>query len=198
MLFEDMVEGWFSDETVPYNDFLKAFLAKDLDYMNEYMNRVAEATFSTFDTGRNPSDDTNPERFYHGFVLGLIVELAGKYRVCLLYTSIRKSAIPVFWMENILWENCADDMYLWMLMFGEKLNISYNPEYLYTHVSTGENFSSNEKQTIYSEYKVIDLLRKAGGIKEWYLRFYAERLKIRNRYLFEIKKKWLSQIYRCV
>ena len=87
MLFEDMVEGWFSDETVPYNDFLKAFLAKDLDYMNEYMNRVAEATFSTFDTGRNPSDDTNPERFYHGFVLGLIVELAGKYRV----TSTRES-----------------------------------------------------------------------------------------------------------
>ena len=87
MLFEDMVEGWFSDETVPYNDFLKAFLAKDLDYMNEYMNRVAEATFSTFDTGRNPSDDTNPERFYHGFVLGLIVELAGKYRV----TSNRES-----------------------------------------------------------------------------------------------------------
>lgn len=87
MLFEDMVEGWFSDETVPYNDFLKAFLAKDLDYMNEYMNCVAEATFSTFDTGRNPSDDTNPERFYHGFVLGLIVELAGKYRV----TSNRES-----------------------------------------------------------------------------------------------------------
>lgn len=87
MLFEDMVEGWFSDETVPYNDFLKAFLAKDLDYMNEYMNRVAEVTFSTFDTGRNPSDDTNPERFYHGFVLGLIVKLAGKYRV----TSNRES-----------------------------------------------------------------------------------------------------------
>ena len=87
MLFEDMVEGWFSDDDVPYNDFLKAFLAKDLDYMNEYMNRVAEAAFSTFDTGRNPSDDTNPERFYHGFVLGLIVELAGKYRV----TSNRES-----------------------------------------------------------------------------------------------------------
>lgn len=54
---------------------------------SEYMNRVAEATFSTFDTGRNPSDDTNPERFYHGFVLGLIVKLAGKYRV----TSNRES-----------------------------------------------------------------------------------------------------------
>lgn len=87
MLFEDMVENWFSDETVPYSEFLKAFLSKDLDYMNEYMNRVAEATFSTFDTGKNPSEKTNPERFYHGFVLGLIVELEGKYRI----TSNRES-----------------------------------------------------------------------------------------------------------
>lgn len=82
-----MVEGWFSDETVPYSEFLKAFLAKDLDYMNEYMNRVAEATFSTFDTGRNPSGETNPERFYHGFVLGLIVGLEDTYRI----TSNRES-----------------------------------------------------------------------------------------------------------
>ena len=87
LMFRGMVKDWFASAASNYNDFLKAFLAKDLDYMNEYMNRVAEATFSTFDTGRNPSDDTNPERFYHGFVLGLIVELAGKYRV----TSNRES-----------------------------------------------------------------------------------------------------------
>lgn len=87
MLFEDMVEGWFSDENVPYNEFLQAFLAKDLDYMNEYMNRVAKATFSAFDTGKKPSEDRNPERFYHGFVLGLMVELEGKYHV----TSNRES-----------------------------------------------------------------------------------------------------------
>ena len=108
---------------------------------------------------------------------------------------IRKSAIPVFWMENILWENCADDMYLWMLMFGEKRSIAYNSEYLYTHISTGENFSSNEKQTIFSENKVIELLRKSGCIKERYLRFYSKRLKIRNKYFFEIKGKWLPKIY---
>lgn len=82
MLFEDMVEGWFSDENVPYNEFIKALLVNDVDYMNEYINRVSQAIFSTFDTGKNPSDTaTNPERFYHGFVLGLIVELEGKYRI---------------------------------------------------------------------------------------------------------------------
>lgn len=82
MLFEDMVEGWFSDENVPYNEFIKALLVNDVDYMNEYINRVSQAIFSTFDTGKNPSDTAaNPERFYHGFVLGLIVELEGKYRI---------------------------------------------------------------------------------------------------------------------
>ena len=77
-----MVEGWFSDENVPYNEFMKALLVNDVDYMNEYINRVSQAIFSTFDTGKNPSDAAaNPERFYHGFVLGLIVELEGKYRI---------------------------------------------------------------------------------------------------------------------
>lgn len=81
MLFEDMVSDWFSDEIVPYNAFLKALLSNDVDYMNEYMNRVAESIFSSFDSGKGPSKNSNPERFYHGFVLGLIVELEGKYRI---------------------------------------------------------------------------------------------------------------------
>ena len=46
--------------------------------MNHYMNRVALATFSYFDTGKNPSGE-EPERFYHGFVLGLMVDLADRY-----------------------------------------------------------------------------------------------------------------------
>lgn len=81
LMFRSMIKGWFSDEDVPYNLFLKALLLEDIDYMNEYMNEVAELTFSSFDTGNKPSGDANPERFYHGFVLGLIVELAGKYMV---------------------------------------------------------------------------------------------------------------------
>ena len=44
------------------------------------MNRVALQTFSYFDTGNRPSEK-EPERFYHGFVLGLIVELTGRYLI---------------------------------------------------------------------------------------------------------------------
>ncbi|MBO5354394.1 MAG: PD-(D/E)XK nuclease domain-containing protein [Lachnospiraceae bacterium] len=54
--------------------------------MNAYMNRVALNTFSYFDTGNRPSG-AEPERFYHGFVLGLLVELQKEYRI----TSNRES-----------------------------------------------------------------------------------------------------------
>ena len=42
--------------------------------------------FSHFDTGNKPSRNT-PERFYHGFVLGLIVDLQDRYVI----TSNRES-----------------------------------------------------------------------------------------------------------
>ena len=87
LMFEDMVKNWFSDDNIPYHGFLQAFLQNDIDYMNDYMNLVAEQIFSSFDTGNKPSKSADPERFYHGFVLGLIVELAGKYRI----TSNRES-----------------------------------------------------------------------------------------------------------
>ena len=53
------------------------------------MNRAALAAFSYFDSVRNPSMETQPERFYHGFVLGLTVELAERYVI----TSNRGSGI---------------------------------------------------------------------------------------------------------
>lgn len=81
IMFRSMIRDWFSDDQVPYNAFLQALLLDDVEYMNEYMNEVAKLTFSSFDTGNKPSKDSSPERFYHGFVLGLIVELAGKYQV---------------------------------------------------------------------------------------------------------------------
>ena len=86
MMFCNMVRGWFNQTKVEYNNFVKALLLGDLKAMNVYMNRVALQTFSYFDTGRNPSYE-DPERFYHGFVLGLLVDLAGDYTV----TSNRES-----------------------------------------------------------------------------------------------------------
>ena len=49
--------------------------------MNEYMNRFALSAISYFDVGGKPSDQVEPERFYHGFVLGLLVDLRGRYEV---------------------------------------------------------------------------------------------------------------------
>lgn len=80
-MFEQMIEEWFSEYTKDYNDFVKALLKGDCKAMNHYMNRVALETFSFFDSGKRPSGSAEPERFYHGFVLGLLVELRGRYVV---------------------------------------------------------------------------------------------------------------------
>lgn len=81
MMFEDMIRDWFSEEDVPYNEFIKAMLSGDVKAMNRYMNTVSLATFSYFDTAKNSFAENAPERFYHGFVLGLVVELMGRYKV---------------------------------------------------------------------------------------------------------------------
>ncbi|MCM1231118.1 MAG: ATP-binding protein [Muribaculum sp.] len=79
IMFQDIVHDWFDGPSSNYNDFIKALLLGDIEAMNVYMNRVTQEMFSYFDTGRNPYSE--PERFYHGFVLGLMVELAGRYTV---------------------------------------------------------------------------------------------------------------------
>ena len=81
-IFEDMVKGWFSGNTeVYYNEFIRALLTDNVRKMNTFMNKVALHTFSSFDSGNKPSDDAEPERFYHGFVLGMVVNLADTYKV---------------------------------------------------------------------------------------------------------------------
>ena len=87
LMFRNMVSGWFAGNLSDYNDFVKALLCGDVDAMNEYMNRVASETFSFFDTGKRASGKAEPERFYHGFVLGLTVELEDRYVI----TSNRES-----------------------------------------------------------------------------------------------------------
>ena len=81
LMFERMIKRWFGKVTSNYNDFVKALLLADVEAMNYYMNRIALATFSSFDTGKRESEYTEPERFYHGFVLGLLVELREEYMI---------------------------------------------------------------------------------------------------------------------
>lgn len=87
VMFRNMVRDWFASSASNYNDFIQALMKDDINAMNVYMNRVALATFSFFDVGNKPSAQSEPERFYHGFVLGLMVELEELYVI----TSNRES-----------------------------------------------------------------------------------------------------------
>lgn len=99
-MFEKMIQGWFSSVVPAYNSFVKALLRGDIREMNRYMNKVALDTFSFFDSGNRPSGQ-EPERFYHGFVLGLFVDLKGRYTI----TSNRESG---FGRYDVLLEPCQD------------------------------------------------------------------------------------------
>jgi hypothetical protein len=86
IMFENMIRGWFRRRQYEYNSFIKALLKDDKKAMNAYMNKVALETISYFDSGSHPSE-AEPERFYHGFVLGLMVDLRERYVI----TSNRES-----------------------------------------------------------------------------------------------------------
>ena len=76
-MFRKMFRAWFKKGGA-YNEFVNSLLIGDEDGMNAYMNRISLSTFSNFDTGKQASV-SEPERFYHGFVLGLMAELEGRY-----------------------------------------------------------------------------------------------------------------------
>ena len=77
-MFLKMFKGWFNRSLSAYNNFVKSLLNGDIESMNEYMNRVTRGVISYFDTGKTPSDE-EPERFYHGLVLGLMVDQVDNY-----------------------------------------------------------------------------------------------------------------------
>ena len=93
VMFRNMVRSWFDSSSSGYNDFIRALLLGDVEAMNLYMNQVTQQMFSYFDTGSGAQreeqriESNAPERFYHGFVLGLMVRLTDRYIV----TSNRES-----------------------------------------------------------------------------------------------------------
>lgn len=80
-MFAAMISSWFRNTTKVYNEFIHALLYDDVKKMNLFMNKAALYTFSFYDSGKKPSHTAEPERFYHGFVLGMVVELADRYRI---------------------------------------------------------------------------------------------------------------------
>ncbi|MCM1257474.1 MAG: ATP-binding protein [Roseburia sp.] len=109
-MFRNLIEGWFKQYSPSYNDFIKALLSGDVEAMNYYMNKVALATFSSFDVGNKPSEAVEPERFYHGFVLGLMVELNDRYVI----TSNRESG---FGRYDVMLEPKGESDHAYVLEF---------------------------------------------------------------------------------
>lgn len=75
-LMEQLISLWFNKPSVSGVKFREALLSNNLKYMNLLLQDIAENTFSFFDIGKQ-----EPERFYHAFVLGLIVDLKGRYEI---------------------------------------------------------------------------------------------------------------------
>ncbi len=102
-MFYGMVRGWFRRAKGNYNDFVKAMLVGDLEAMNAYMNDITMEIFSYFDAGTGNMRSAS-EKFYHGFAIGLMVDLRDRY----LITSNRESG---FGRYDVLLEpkNASDD-----------------------------------------------------------------------------------------
>ena len=73
-MFVGMFKNWFLQKDSSYSQFMQALLLGDTEAMNYFMNRLCLATFSYFDVGQD-----EPEKFYHGFVLGLMAEQMENY-----------------------------------------------------------------------------------------------------------------------
>ena len=86
LMFRGMISGWFAPAKPSYRGFIKSMLMGDVSTMNKYMRNITLQTFSYFDSGKGVIGD-EPERFYHGFVLGLLVDLREDYVI----TSNRES-----------------------------------------------------------------------------------------------------------
>ena len=80
-MFRDMIKTWFRKQNTACNGFIQSLMLNDVVKMNRFMNRISENMFSYFDVGNGGSRYVEPEKFYHGFVLGLIVDLEGKYHI---------------------------------------------------------------------------------------------------------------------
>lgn len=148
-MFDKMIHGWFSKPSIKYNDFIKALKMDDIHYMNRFMNQMTEAVFSYFDTsGREP------ERFYHGFVLGLIADV----RIDYVITSNRESG---FGRYDVLLEpkNTEDNAYI----FEFKVQDSMEEKTLEETVAVALN-QINEKN--------YDAWLLAKGIKKEKIRHY--------------------------
>ena len=165
IMFFRMIRDWFSNYDCGYNEFIQALLRNDLEAMNVYMNRVALNTFSFFDSGKQPSAESEPERFYHGFVLGLLVELEDRYYI----SSNRESG---FGRYDVILEPYQKSENAYIIEFKV-----YDPEKEKTLEDSVEDALKQIKEQKY-ETELTKRGIPAENIKEYGFAFYGKKVLI--------------------
>lgn len=112
IMFQKFISGWFKTIRNTSDEFVIALIKGDIKAMNYFMNKIALATFSYFDVGNKPSEYIEPERFYHGFVLGIMVGERenyiiksnresgfGRYDIMMVPKDIKNKKLPAIVIE---------------------------------------------------------------------------------------------------
>ena len=112
IMFQKLISGWFKTIRNTSDEFVIALIKGDIKAMNYFMNKIALETFSYFDVGNKPSEYIEPERFYHGFVLGIMVGERenyiiksnresgfGRYDIMMVPKDIKNKKLPAIVIE---------------------------------------------------------------------------------------------------
>jgi len=76
--FKRVIKRWIGNKERKLNEFSEALLSKNIEKMHIRINDILLSVVSYYDIADNDNKEL-PERFYHGLILGLIVELKEKY-----------------------------------------------------------------------------------------------------------------------
>ncbi|MBE6123027.1 MAG: hypothetical protein E7190_10025 [Erysipelotrichaceae bacterium] len=118
--FEEMVRNWFNTEKSGYDGFIRALLRCDTEEMT-YLLRDTLASVTSFYDGGKEESEQNPEKFYHGLVLGMIVTLKNRYAI----TSNRESGYGRY---DILMKPLNDTDPAFVIEFKVKSDTEKDPE----------------------------------------------------------------------
>jgi hypothetical protein len=80
-LYRQVILGWFSGDIIDsdYKKMLSSLISGDISTFDDYFTMIVLKSFSYFDV--SGKENQEPEKFYHAFVLGLLVSLSQTHSV---------------------------------------------------------------------------------------------------------------------